>query len=128
LGIHPTLESVILQMVMLFAAFIALIYLFVVHPYRAQGRVLQDVSHTLSDLHNLHNKVEHIRAHASSGIRLTASKSGQEIKKISEHLNEIDSRSHELLNHLESLRAELSLVLGNVQNGGKPQKAKKRLV
>jgi len=128
LGIHPTLESVTLQMVMLIAAFIALIYLFVVHPYRAQGRVLQDVSHTLKDLHKLHNKVEHIRAHASSGIRLTASNSGQEIKKISEHLNEIDSSSHELLNHLESLRAELSSLLGNVKNGGNAQKAKKRLV
>jgi high-affinity iron transporter len=125
LGIHPTLESVTLQMVMLIAAFIALIYLFVVHPYRAQGRVLQDVSHTLKDLHNLHNKVEHIRAHASSGIRLTASNSNQEINKISEHLNEIDSSSHELLNHLESLRAELSSLLGNVENGGNAQKAQK---
>lgn len=131
LGINPTLESLALQGMILLAAFIALFYLFVIHPYRTRGKVLEDVAHTLGDLHNLHNKVEHIRTHATSGIKLASANTGQEIKKISEHLSEIDSSSHELLGHLEYLRNELSMVLGNIENGGgkvAPNKKNKKII
>ncbi len=127
LGINPTLESLALQGVLFLAAIIGLIYLFVVHPFRERGRVLQDVAHTLGDLHNLHDRVEHIRTHASSGIKLATTNSGQEIKKISEHLSEIDSSSHELLGHLENLRSELFKVLGNIVNGKKNISSKEEL-
>lgn len=119
LGIHPTMESVALQSIILMAAAIALSYLFIVQPFRARGRVLQDVAHTLGDLRRLHDRVEHIRTHTGGALKLTIDSNGtkdMEIKKISGHLNEIDRYSHELEGHLKSLESDLSVVLGNVQN------------
>ena len=115
LGVFPTLESMILQGAFLLAAIIALGYLFILQPFRAQGHVLKDIVHTLGDLHTLHDRVEHIRTHTAGAEKLTASNNGKEIKKISGHLTEIDRYSHELLGHLESLESELATIWGNVK-------------
>ncbi len=115
LGIFPTVESMTLQGAVIMAALIALGYLFIVQPFKARGRVLQDIAHTFGDSRTLHDRVEHIRTHAAGARKLTASNNGSEVKKISGHLTEIDKYSHELLGHLENLESELEIIWGNVK-------------
>lgn len=125
LGIHPTLESLSIQMMLVMAALVALGYLYVLQPFKARGKVLQEVAHILGDLQKLHNGVGHIRTHVNNGMTLTASEvtksQSEKDREILEHLNEIDGYSDELIDHLNGLQGGLALILGNLGN----QKGKK---
>ena len=113
LGIHPTLESLLLQGALFMAALAALGYLYVIQPFKARGRVLLDMAHALGDLRRLHDGIEHIRTHVSEGKTVAESESRRD-REVLNHLNEIDEYSHELIGHLKKLEKDLSSILGNI--------------
>jgi len=125
LGIHPTLESLSIQMMLLMAALVAIGYLYILQPFKARGKVLQEVAHILGDLQKLHDGVRHICTHVNNGMTLaTAHVATSEVetsqdetgREIWEHLNEIDGYSDELIDHLNGLQERLTLILGNLDN------------
>ena len=116
LGVHPTLESLLLQGALFVAALAALGYLYIIQPFKARGRVLMDTAHALGDLRRLHDGIEHIRAHVSEGKTAAGSENGRD-REVMDHLNEIDEYSHELIGHLKKLEKDLSSILGNVDIG-----------
>jgi hypothetical protein len=67
-----------------------------------------DASHTSIDLKDIHSHVEHLITHANMCQDIIEPQAEDELEEIKEHLIEIDDRAHELLEHINEIRGELS--------------------
>ncbi len=108
LGIYPTLESVSVQLFLILAMLAAIVYSFLVKPYFEREKRLREIVHIASDIAGLHDTLDHITQHAMLCHEMTSTAEGGELVEIRGHLREIDSKSHEVMDHLQKLRAALS--------------------
>jgi len=67
-----------------------------------------DASHTTYDLKGIHIHVEHLISHANLCQNIIRPRAEVELEKIKEHLIEIDTKAHELLEHIKEIRGEIS--------------------
>ncbi|MFQ5899951.1 MAG: FTR1 family protein [Thermodesulfobacteriota bacterium] len=116
LGIYPSWEGIILQSFLMVAALMALLYNFLYIPYTERSVLTKDVSHVRLDMTNLHSALEHIRQHAVSCQQLhTADLEAEEMDEMGGHLNEIDLKIHEVMQHLNKLEGELKDIFGELE-------------
>jgi hypothetical protein len=68
----------------------------------------QDASHTSLDLKDIHLHIEHLITHTEMCQDIIKPLAEQELMEIQNHLTEIDDQAHELLDHINEIRGELS--------------------
>ena len=68
-----------------------------------------DATHTNLDLEDIHTNIEHLLTHANMCQDIVAPSAEKELGKIKKHLEEIDERAHELLEHIKEIRGGISL-------------------
>jgi len=67
-----------------------------------------DAMHTSIDLKDIHNHIEHLITHANMCQEILAPSAQEELTTIKDHLIEIDSKAHELLEHVKTIRGGIS--------------------
>ncbi|MBI5559991.1 MAG: FTR1 family iron permease [Deltaproteobacteria bacterium] len=115
LGIYPSREGLSIQLFMLLAMAVAIVYSLLVNPYIEREERFREVAHVASDISGLHRTLEHIKQHAMLCHELSSEKEGEEVEEIRNHLREIDSKTHEVMDHLGKLEAALSDVFGDME-------------
>lgn len=119
LGIYPSLEGLILQGLLLAAALGAGLYtLFSID--RGKKAVIGDVSHIARDIKALHDLLEHIKIDIQAGkeswepLKLAEV---VEIQEIKEHLDSLDLKTHEVIEHLSELEKGLTDIFSELEKG-----------
>ncbi len=119
LGIYPSLEGLILQGLLLAAALGAALYtLFSID--RGKKAVIGDVSHIARDIKALHDLLEHIKIDIQAGkeswepLKLAEV---VEIQEIKEHLDSLDLKTHEVIEHLSELEKGLTDIFSELEKG-----------
>lgn len=69
-----------------------------------------DASHTSLDLKDIHSHVEHLITHADMCQNIMEPQAEVELEKIKEHLADIDDKAHELLEHINEIRGDISSI------------------
>ncbi len=116
LGIYPTWEGISIQLLLLIALLVAIVYSFLIKPYKEREESLKEVSHIAFDISNLHDILRHIRAHARKCQELSPKTgSGEEVQEMRGHLNEIDTKVHEVLDHLHQLEEALTDIFNDLE-------------
>lgn len=69
-----------------------------------------DAKHTSMDLKDIHANIEHLITHANMCVDIMAPKAEEELGDIKQHLNDIDEKAHELLDHVNSIRGGISTI------------------
>ena len=100
LGMYPTLETFIGQMIMVAAYAGALIYTFGIKQERATHELKSEATQIQQNITVVHDLVEHISHHAKRCEIFLKDTSDQDLKELSEHLKEIDSKVHELFDRV----------------------------
>lgn len=122
LGIYPNWEGIALQLFLIIALVVAVVYSFILKPYYEREERLREVSHIGWDISQLHETLEHIRQHARMSQKLypeTTDEGGKEIHEMRGHLIEIDSKVHEVIGHLHRLEETLSDIFKDFEKGVK---------
>jgi len=119
LGIYPSLEGIVLQGVLLAAAIGAGLYtLFSID--RGRKAVIGDVSHIGRDIKALHDLLEHIKMDVQASKASWEPLKGAdviEIQEIKEHLDSVDLKTHEVIEHLSELEKGLTDIFGELEKG-----------
>lgn len=119
LGIYPSIEGLILQGLLLVAAVGAGLYtLFSID--RGRKAVIGDVSHIGRDIKALHDLLEHIKMDVQAGKESWEPLKGAEvveILEIKEHLDSMDLKTHEVIEHLSELEKGLTDIFGELEKG-----------
>ena len=100
LGMYPTWETFIGQMIMVAAYAGALIYTFGIKQERAAQELKTEATQIQQNITVVHDLVEHISHHAKRCEIFLKDTSDQDLKELSEHLKEIDSKVHELFDQV----------------------------
>ncbi len=108
LGIYPSVQGISVQLFLVLAMFVAIVYSFLLKPYLEREKRLKEIVHIASDITGLHDSLEHITQHAMLCHELSSGAEGQELYEIRGHLREIDSKAHEVMDHLQKLESALS--------------------
>ena len=119
LGMYPTWETFAGQMILVIAYAGALIYTFGIKQERAAQELKTEATQIQKNITVVHDLVEHISHHAKRCEIFLKDTSDQDLKELSEHLKEIDSKVHELFdqviyfeNHLTDEYDRLSQPIG----------------
>jgi high-affinity iron transporter len=96
LGMYPTWETFIGQMVLVVAYVGALVYTFGIKQERAAQELKSEATQIQQNITVVHDLVEHISHHAKRCEIFLKDTSDQDLKELSQHLKEIDSKVHEL--------------------------------
>lgn len=119
LGIYPSLEGLILQGLLLAAAVGGGLYtLFSID--RGRKAVIGDVSHIAKDIKALHDLLEHIKmdVHASKeSLEPLKGAEVVEIQEIKEHMDNLDLKTHEVIEHLSELEKGLTDIFSELEKG-----------
>lgn len=115
LGIYPSWEGLYIQIFLLLAILMAIIYSLLLKPYMERGKMLREVAHIASDTSVLHESLDHIRHHALLCHELSLNTEGAEVAEIKRHLKDIDSKVHEVMGHLERLEDAFSDVFKDIE-------------
>ncbi|MEK7850325.1 MAG: FTR1 family protein, partial [Deltaproteobacteria bacterium] len=117
LGIYPSIEGLILQGLLLVAAVGAGLYtLFSID--RGRKAVIGDVSHIGRDIKALHDLLEHIKKDVQAGKKSLEPFKGAEvveIQEIKEHIDSLDLKAHEVIEHLTELEKGLTDIFGELE-------------
>jgi len=108
LGMYPTWETFIGQMVLIAAYVGALFYTFGIKPERAAQELKTETSQLQKNIATVHDLVEHISHHAKRCEIFLKDTSDQDLKELSEHLKEIDGKVHELFDQVLFFENQLS--------------------
>lgn len=108
LGIYPSLEGISVQLFLILAMLVAIVYSFLLKPYLEREKRLKEIVHIASDITGLHDTLEHITEHAMLCHELSSGSEGRELVEIRGHLREIDTKAHEVMDHLQKLESALS--------------------
>jgi high-affinity iron transporter len=100
LGMYPTWETFIGQMILVVAYAGALIYTFGIKQERAASELKSEASQIQQNITVVHDLVEHISHHAKRCEIFLKDTRDQDLKELSEHLKEIDSKVHELFDRV----------------------------
>ena len=122
LGFYPTWEGIALQAVLVLALLIAVVYSFVLRPYREMVTVTSDISHIESDIKNLHDVLDDVSHHAMICHGLASGVTGQEVDEMRKHLLDIDKKVHEVAGHLDKLAKGLEDIFSELERDIKNQK------
>ena len=107
LGIYPTLETFIGQMILVAAYVFALVYTFGIKP-EITAKDLQAETHFIQkNIAVVHDLVEHISLHAKRCEIFLKDTKDQDLKELVEHLQEIDEKVHELADHTHDVENQL---------------------
>jgi high-affinity iron transporter len=108
LGMYPTWETFIGQMVLVAAYAGALIYTFGIKQERAAHQLKSEATQIQNNVTAVHDLVEHISHHAKRCEIFLKDTRDQDLKELSEHLKEIDSKVHELFDQVLYFENRLS--------------------
>jgi high-affinity iron transporter len=100
LGMYPTWETFIGQMILVLAYIGALIYTFGIKQERADHELKSEATQIQQNITVVHDLVEHISHHAKRCEIFLKDTGDQDLKELSEHLKEIDSKVHELFDRV----------------------------
>jgi high-affinity iron transporter len=100
LGMYPTWETFIGQMILVVAYAGALIYTFGIKHERAAHELKSEATQIQKNISVVHDLVEHISHHAKRCEIFLKDTRDQDLKELSEHLKEIDSKVHELFDRV----------------------------
>ncbi len=107
MGVYPTWETFIGQMVLVAAFVFALVYTFVIKPEAQTRRLKEETSNIQKDIHVVHDMVEHISHHAKRCEIFLKDTKDQDLQELSGHLKEIDEKVHELFDHVSYVKNQL---------------------
>jgi len=107
LGMYPTWETFISQMILLIAFVGAVIYSFLLQPEVESKSLKAETKHIKEDIFVVHDLAEHITEHAQKCKLFLKDTKHQDLHELSEHLIEIDSKVHELADHVQFLEDKL---------------------
>ncbi|MEE8259579.1 MAG: cytochrome c/FTR1 family iron permease [Nitrospinaceae bacterium] len=108
LGMYPTWETFIGQMVMVVAYAGALVYTFGIKQERATHELKSEATQIQQNITVVHDLVEHISHHAKRCEIFLKDTGDQDLKELSEHLKEIDSKVHELFDQVNYFENRLT--------------------
>ncbi len=108
LGIYPTWETFIGQMILVVAYAGALIYTFGIKHERATHELKSEATQLQQNIAVVHDLVEHISHHAKRCEIFLKDTGDQDLKELSEHLKEIDSKVHELFDQVNYFENSLT--------------------
>lgn len=108
LGMYPTWETFIGQMVLLLAFAGALIYTFVIKQEKAALELKSSTNQLQQNITQVHDLVEHISHHAKRCELFLKDTRDQDLKELSGHLKEIDEKVHELFDQVKSFENQLN--------------------
>ena len=115
LGIYPTWEGMLLQAILILALLVAIVYSFVLRPYKEMITVTKDISHIEYDIKNLHDILDDVSQHAMTAHGLASGVAGQETEEIRQHLIDIDKKVHEVVEHLDKLSKGLEDIFAEIE-------------
>ena len=115
LGIYPTWEGMLLQAILILALLVAIVYSFVLRPYKEMITVTKDISHIEYDIKNLHDILDDVSQHAMTAHGLASGVAGQETEEIRKHLIDIDKKVHEVVEHLDKLSKGLEDIFAEIE-------------
>jgi len=122
LGIYPTWEGILLQAILILALLVAIVYSFVLRPYKEMITVTKDISHIESDIKKLHAALDDVSQHTMTAHGLASGIAGQETEEIRKHLIDIDKKVHEVAEHLDKLSKGLEDIFAEIERDIKNQK------
>ncbi len=100
---------------MVLAMLVAVVWSFLLKPYLEREKRLREIVHIASDITGLHDTLQHITQHAMLCHELSSEREGAEVEEIRGHLKEIDSKAHEVMDHLNKLETALSDVFEDME-------------
>ena len=107
LGMYPTWETFIGQGI-LFGAFVfALIYTFVFQAEADSSHLKEETSQLQLNINSIHDLIEHISQHAKRSMAFLKDTPDKDMQELTNHLKEIDIRTHELVGQVKHLENEL---------------------
>ncbi|MBI3756053.1 MAG: FTR1 family iron permease [Deltaproteobacteria bacterium] len=115
LGIYPTWEGMLLQVILILALIAAIVYSFILRPYKEMITVTNDISHIESDIKNLHDALDDVSRHAMTAHGLASGIAGQETEEIRKHLIDIDKKVHEVAGHLDKLAKGIEDIFAEME-------------
>ena len=115
LDFYPTWEGIALQAILVLALIIAVVYSFVLRPYREVETVTRDISHIESDMKTLHEILDDVSRHAMICHGLASGVTGQEVDEMRKHLLDIDKKIHEVAGHLDKLAKGLEDIFSELE-------------
>jgi high-affinity iron transporter len=108
MGMYPTWETFIGQMILVVAYAGALIYTFGIKHERAANELKSEATQLQQNITVVHDLVEHISHHAKRCEIFLKDTRDQDLKELSEHLKEIDSKVHELFDQVNYFENRLT--------------------
>lgn len=108
LGMYPTWETFIGQMILVVAYAGALVYTFGIKQERATYELKSEATQIQQNIAVVHDLVEHISHHAKRCEIFLKDTRDQDLKELSEHLKEIDSKVHELFEQVNYFENRLT--------------------
>ncbi|GJL78283.1 MAG: cystathionine gamma-synthase [Nitrospinaceae bacterium] len=127
LGMYPTWETFIGQMVLVLAYVAALVYTFGIKPEVETEQLKKETSHIQKDITVVHDLVEHISHHAKRCEIFLKDTKDQDLKELSGHLKEIDEKIHELFDHVSFVENRLHDEFEKLGQRAMPAEGKKGL-
>ena len=107
LGMYPTWETFIGQMILVVLFLGALLYTFVIKPEVDSQDLKDETQHIQSDISVVHDMAEHISKHAQRCEKFLKDTNDHDLKELSDHLKEIDLKVHELSDHVRYVENKL---------------------
>ncbi len=107
LGMYPTWETFIGQMILVVLFLGALLYTFVIKPEVDSQDLKDETQHIQSDISVVHDLAEHISKHAQRCEKFLKDTNDHDLKELSDHLKEIDLKVHELSDHVRYVENKL---------------------
>ena len=107
LGMYPTWETFIGQMILVVLFLGALLYTFVIKPEVDSQDLKDETQHIQSDISMVHDLAEHISKHAQRCEKFLKDTNDHDLKELSDHLKEIDLKVHELSDHVRYVENKL---------------------
>ena len=107
LGMYPTWETFIGQMILVVLFLGALLYIFVIKPEVDSQDLKDETQHIQSDISVVHDMAEHISKHAQRCEKFLKDTNDHDLKELSDHLKEIDLKVHELSDHVRYVENKL---------------------
>lgn len=123
LGIYPTLETTVVQGVLLIALIGAIIWIGVINQERERKTIVASVSHIADDMKTVHEAFEHIKGHIIEWRRC---------EEINLEAEELDSHIQDVLKQVDELENRLGdffdMVLKNREASKEPRAVGKEVV
>jgi len=107
LGMYPTWETFIGQMILVVAYVGALVYTFGIKPEVETQQLKKETSDIQKDISAVHDLVAHISHHAKRCEIFLKDTKDQDLKELSDHLKEIDEKIHQLFDHVAFVENQL---------------------